>query len=186
MVGSDWLRATLVTSSSFSIWLIICPVAGHHLPAARCGCVRCPEWQTENAFDVKRATGKSPHTWVMTPGWLRTVSSRMTLSHCFAWLIPHHFSIGRTRRYHRIHFLLCVDAHVDRAGPGRSMIACSAACGSTSLFKSQVCRPKPAAICIKLIIPDRWRQNALLIEQALLLMHQPQRFVVQQDNFTSS
>ena len=59
MVGSDWLRATLVTSSSFSIWLIICPSRWSSFTSSQMRLCSLPlNWQTENAFDVKRATGK--------------------------------------------------------------------------------------------------------------------------------
>ena len=75
--------------------------------------------QTENAFDVKRATGKKPAHVGRDAGWLqiREFQNDVIIVFAGAGLFPHHFSIGRTRRYHRIHFLLCVDAHVDQRRP---------------------------------------------------------------------
>ncbi|VUC70088.1 Uncharacterised protein [Salmonella sp. NCTC 11881] len=64
------------------------------------------------------------------------------------------------------------------------MIACNAACGSASLFKSQVSRPKPGGNLHKVDASRIGRRkNALFIEQTLLLMYQSQRVVIHQDDF---
>ena len=75
-------------------------------------------WQTENALDVKRATGKKSAHVGHDAGMVADGEFQNDVITLFLHgLFPHHFSIGRTRRYHRIHFLLCVDAHVDQRRP---------------------------------------------------------------------
>ena len=99
-----------------------------------------------STLNARRAN--SPQTCDMTPGWLRTASSRITgfilwLQH---GLFSNHVDVGGARRHHREHFsLMSISAWI-RQGPGRWIASASAACGSSAAFKSQVSSPNPAAI----------------------------------------
>ena len=91
----------------------------------------------------------------------------MTLSHCFAWLASPTISVlaapGGTIGY----TFCCASMRTwISAGPGRSMIACSAACGSTSLFKSQVLQAKTGGNLHKVNHPRiGGGKNALLMNR---------------------